>query len=101
MTTDTINKPTSLIGMEPVDGLDSYDDVPWYRKQWFALFPPFVLATIFIALTGTIYAKATPKMRQYSQAEVWRFTAAARTFFVVCGLLTTVLVVSTYWRFVG
>lgn len=103
MTTNTLHKPASFMGMEPVDDIDSYDDVRWFRKQWFALFPlpPMAIVTIFMAFTGSIYTQATPKMKEYSDAEVWRYTAAARAFFVACGSLVLASFTWFVWNLVA
>ena len=103
--TDTINttdrrdarKPASLVGMEPVTDVESYDSVPWYRKQWFALFPLFAPALILIALTGNVYASATKTMKGYSDVDVWRYTAASRVFFIAVAVFVTVMVTSSIW----
>jgi len=83
----TASKPVSLVGMEPASHFESYKAVTWWRKQEFVLFPLFIPAMIVIALTGDIYCKATKKMREHSEAEVWRYTAGGKAVFVVIGLI--------------
>ena len=103
-------KPISLIGMEPATEIESYDAVPWFRRMWFALgplfaqallvnaliagevttsylFPVFAPVLVLIASTGEVYAKAHfKKMKEYSDADVWRFTTASRVLFVLVAL---------------
>lgn len=110
-------KPFRLLGMEPVTDIESYDAVPWFRKTWSALgplfvqsllvasltvsdvyeqawfvgFPLFALVLAVTALTGGVYAKGRSKaMKAYSDAEVWRYTAGSRVYFVVVALSVTV-----------
>ena len=87
----------SLIGVEPVTNVESYDSVPLYRKQWFALFPLFILAIPMIASTGSVYCKANGAMKEYSEANVWRYTPVARAFFVVEALLVILFVANALW----
>lgn len=84
-------KPVGLIGMEPTTDYDSYDAVPWFRKQWFALFPLCAPAMVLIVLTGDVFAKPNKQMRRYSEATVWRYTAGARVFLIVCAIVAAVL----------
>lgn len=80
----TQRKPFSLIGMRPAPDLVSYDAVPWYRRQWFALFPLMLPLVVVIAVTGDVYAKANRSMRRYdADTAVWRYTATSRAFFVI------------------
>ncbi len=90
-------KPFSLIGMEPVPHLESYDSVPLYRRQWLALFPPLFLALVVIAVTGDVYAKANRTMSQHADAEVWRYTVAARAFFVVTAVAVAAFTALNIW----
>ena len=90
-------KPASLVGMQPATDIGSYDSVPWFRKQWFALFPLFAPALILIVLTGDVYASATKTMKGYSDADVWRYTVGSRVFFVACALLVILFVTSSIW----
>lgn len=86
--------------MEPAPDIESYDDVPWFRKTWPALFPLFAPVAIVVALTGDVYAKANPKMRDYSDAEVWRYNARSRAFFVVAALSSVVFyTIVAIWLF--
>lgn len=90
-------KPASLVGMVPATDIESYDSVPWYRKQWFALFPLFAPVLILIALTGGVYASATKSMKGYSDAQVWRYTTGSRVFFVTTAVFVIVFVTSAFW----
>ena len=90
-------KPASSFGMEPATDFESYDSVPWFRKQWFALFPLFAPALILIALTGGVYARATESMKGHSDADVWRYTAASRVFFIAVAVFITVMVILLIW----
>lgn len=83
------NKPIAFYGMEPAIDMESYDAVPWYRTIWTGIFPP---ALMLVALTGDVFMKATKKMKEYSEADVWRFTLAMRALFVVVGLIVAVVV---------
>ncbi len=85
--TQTVKKPFSLMGLEPATDVESYGDVPRYRRQELILFPLLLPIMIVVALTGTIFTKPTKAMRAVSDAAVWRYTAAARAFFVVVGAL--------------
>ncbi len=85
--TQTAKKPCSLVGLEPATDVESYGDVPWYRRQEVILFPLFLPIMIVVAVTGTIFHKANRTMSATSDAAVWRYTAAARAFFVVIGVL--------------
>lgn len=47
----------------------SYDQVPWYRKNWFAIlcflfFPPGLLITLF---TGDVYYERKGQLKTYSK----------------------------------
>ena len=81
------------LGMEPVTDIVSYDAVPWYRKQWFVLFPLFIPAMFVVVLTGDVFLKATRKMKEHSEANVWRYTSGAKAFFIAVGLIVVVLVI--------
>lgn len=87
-------KPFRLAGLEPATGIESYGDVPWYRRQELIMFPLFVPAMIVVALTGDVFHKANKKMRATSDAPVWRYTAASRVFFAVVGLVVVATVLS-------
>ncbi len=93
ITTHPNRKPLSLIGMEPAAHIESYDSVPWYRRQWIALFPLLFPALVVLALTGEVYAKANRTMKRHADAEVWRYTVGARAFFVVTAVAVVALVV--------
>ena len=84
------------IGMEPAIDIVSYDAVPWYRKQWFALFPLFIPAMLVVVLTGDVFLKATPKMKEHSEANVWRYTSGSKAFFIAVGLIVVVVVISPF-----
>lgn len=60
---------------------NSYDEVPWYRKNWFAIltFLIFTPALLFIAVSGDIYYKRNGEVRKYS--------TAARVFLVLISAL--------------
>src|SRR3546814_76300 len=47
----------------------SYDEVPWYRKNWFAILTGlfFVPALFLIALTGDIYYQRAGVLKTYSK----------------------------------
>ncbi len=49
------------------------------------------------ALTGDVFVRARGKMKEYSEADVWRFTVAARAFFIVNGLIFSGVVASLQW----
>lgn len=88
----TTRKPASLFGMEPAGDVESYRALPWFRKQEFALFPLLLPATIVIALTGDVFHNASPKMKEHSDANVWRYTGVGRAVFI--GVSVVVLVVA-------
>ena len=106
--TDTIHptepraakKPASLAGMVPATDIESYDLVPWYRKTWFVFLPLLAPALIVAVLTGNVYAKANSKMRSYSDAEVWRYTTAARVYWFAAGLAATAFWSYVVWTYV-
>jgi len=61
----------------------SYDQVPWYRKNWFAFisffaFPPALLIAL---LTGGIYYEKKGQLKRYS--------IAAKIFFIILCLIYT------------
>lgn len=95
---NTTRKPITLVGINPANDIESYNDVPWFRKQEVALFPLFLPITIFTGLTGDVFHKANPKMKDYSNAEVWRYSAASRAFFIAVSLA---VLVTYYFIFFG
>ena len=80
-------------GMEPATDIESYDAVPWFRRQWFVylLILVFIPAMIVIALTGDVFAKANKKMKEHSEAKVWRYTSGGKTMIVVAGIILVVV----------
>ena len=80
-------------GMEPANDIASYDDVPWFRKQWFlwVLILVFIPAMIFIALSGDVFAKANKRMKEHDGAEVWRYTNNGKLLIVVSGIVLVVV----------
>lgn len=94
---EAAKKPFSLMGMEPATHFESYDSVPWYRKQWFALFPLCAVALLVIAPAGAVYSKPTKTMKEYSEARVSRYTPSARAFFVAQALFLIVIEVIVLW----
>lgn len=92
-------KPMSLTGLMPATEVRSYNDVPWYRKQEFALFPLLMPLLILVVLTGDVFHGATTTMKEYSDANVWRYSAAARTFFGVVGAISMIVMATLLMRF--
>ena len=80
-------------GMEPATDIASYDDVPWFRKQWFVflLILVFIPAMLIIVFTGDVYAKANRKMQQHSEASVWRYSGGGKVMIVLAGIVFIVL----------
>lgn len=53
------------IGMKPV--ITSYDEVPWFRKNWFAILSVLIFSPAFaaIAFTGDIYYIKKGELKTY------------------------------------
>lgn len=81
-------KPFRWAGMEPAPSIDSYSDVPWFRRNEIALFPIFLPLMIVVIATGDLFYRANPRMKEYSGADVWRFKAWAKVFFLVLDAIT-------------
>ncbi|MGI9595184.1 MAG: hypothetical protein ACR2QK_03430 [Acidimicrobiales bacterium] len=96
---ETANKPLHWFSMVPAPEIQSYDDVPWYRKTWFIFFPLFIPVGIIMALTGDVYVKANQKMkeRSNSEAEVWRSTIANRACIIVGQVIFVAAAVNVLW----
>lgn len=62
---------------EKLDGYASYADVPWYRKNWFAILCAllFVPGLLVALLSGGVYYERKGQLRKYS--------TAAKVFLVV------------------
>ena len=76
-------------GLEPANDIASYDDVPWFRRQWFLwlLILIFIPAMVLIALSGDVFAKANARMKDHDEAEVWRYTTNGKLLIVVSGIV--------------
>ncbi len=80
--------------MEPTT-IGTYDEVAWFRKQWFVwvlvlfFWPPLII----LAATGDLYAKANRKMKQHSDAVVWRYSGAGKTMIFAAGIIFSLLAV--------
>ena len=48
----------------------SYDQVPWFRKNWFAIVTAllFTIATLVIVATGDVYYVSKGELRKYTKA---------------------------------
>ena len=79
-------------GMEPATDIESWDAVPWFRKSGIIVF--LLPVVIVVALTGDVFVKATERMKEHSEANVWRHTTARKAFLVVVSLIFTVAVLS-------
>jgi uncharacterized membrane protein YvbJ len=66
----------------------SYDEVPVYRKNWFAILCSFIFfpAVIILLLTGDIYYESKGQLKIYSKG--------AKMFFYVLGLI---MIASIIW----
>ncbi|MEL7159075.1 MAG: hypothetical protein AAFN30_21125, partial [Actinomycetota bacterium] len=71
---------------EPASEYQSYDEVPWYRKQWFIVvtFLIFIPALLIIVLSGDVYQKSRGRLAAASpDTEVWKYTSRGKTMLVV------------------
>lgn len=83
-----------LIGTRPATDVESYDDVPWYRKQEYVNFPLLLPVMIVVGLTGDVFFEATTTTRRYSDASVWRYTVAAKAFFACVNVVVLAALIS-------
>jgi len=61
--------PQNVANAATKSNYTSYDDVPWYRKNWFAIlcFLFFTPGLIILALSGEIYYQQKGELKTYSQ----------------------------------
>lgn len=60
---------TNIDSSQNKDGYTSYDQVPWYRKNWFAIlcFCLFPLILLIMMLTGDVYYEKDGQLCVYSR----------------------------------
>lgn len=61
--------PQSIATSNAKTSYTSYDQVPWYRKNWFAIlcFLFFTPGLIILALSGEIYYQKKGELKTFSQ----------------------------------
>ena len=85
------NIPPSNPSSQKNEPFLSYDQVPWYRKNWFVIalyfFPLFFPVILVVLITGNIYYEKKGQLKTYSKA--------AKIFLIVWSFLMIVGVIST------
>jgi hypothetical protein len=83
--------PPSNTNSKKSEPFSSYDQVPWYRKNWFIVVvwlfftPLFPIIILPLLITGDIYYEKKRELKTYSKA--------AKIFFIIFSLLANVSIV--------
>lgn len=80
--------PRSNASNQEKGAFSSYDQVPWYRKNWFAIVCAliFIPGLVVVLFTGDVYYESKGKLKTYSKG--------AKIFLIIWSILYIVVAIS-------